>query len=1112
MILFDLNADSTDGYEQVFQIYEQIFGIQSISKLNFDYISSGQLLNDLHVRLSNSDDKENNNSNKTNEAKLEELMHITEYKQKQKNDIWDILLPEYHKNNKRKSLPLFDRVRSPSLCSVGGSSSSAFIEWHRLLQVFRIIKMYFSKGNQSLASTPTPPRKNILTMDSSSNESESLNGNQMTASNLRTMSFLGPRPVMDNGNNYFQLNPQQKQLQSPPNKQTFNLTSFTPPTSSSTRKCNNLITQNAFLTQQQFRPYRQIQFAGQNKNKNPSSLQRKFDDTKQKEETCTPSISPTKSESVKASPPAHQIIMSAKKVMSVHRRNNLDLAMLASGRKMYKPNAPKSDCKTKKCTPGNDGLQRVKMRDSDLKKETPLANTRQDKVLKKLDFIHEEEDEEDKNKDTMTSHYGWKARSRESSQEPSGNKEKSLNISMLSHVLVDLQSSNETSEQLPVAVEQKKNAEEDAKFEMMTMKMDELEMELTQKNISIEEYEKNLNEKNEKLRILQQDFDGMESNFNLVKEQNTKYTDKCMQMEEKCELFEAMKEEIAKLKQTNDSMEQLLAHKNSEYEEKCHSFIEELSKKDAEIKQKDAENIQIGNEMNTLKAKLIYFKNRALKMDKLQRCKSRLMDITTDYRKLKNQVTFDLKRGLQDFIQCESALKQSIEEGPTNLTQFNFAENSMETPQFLKNKSNLIEIKQERDELKSNLLQLNVSYQKEKKLRKKLLEQVIDLKGNIRVFCRVRPRINRAASTGDEPELMATTCLDDERIAINDHATNNEKEFTFDQVYAPNSAQEAIFEDVKPLIQSAVDGYNCCIFAYGQTGSGKTYTMEGSNENPGVIYRTFDELFDLKEEHMNNEKSNDEQEDEQDDDSMRIYLSCLEIYNEKIKDLLQSKHTNHNLKAKLSKCGKKVLVPGLTRNEVFDTNNVKHILQKVAYKNRSTGSTDMNEHSSRSHALLFLDIVTRTTSSRLVLIDLAGSERVKWFYQMFVGKIIINEGRHLLIEELLIITDGRPQYDAFANNFQINPFGLNMVKQIRFGRNNQSLGRRNIICFHVHESKCQYSAGCSHICIDPLSIAYPAIPIQLIIIIVVIIINIRKIAKIWHKIMNGGAQMILARN
>merc|ERR1712129_125468 len=132
----------------------------------------------------------------------------------------------------------------------------------------------------------------------------------------------------------------------------------------------------------------------------------------------------------------------------------------------------------------------------------------------------------------------------------------------------------------------------------------------------------------------------------------------------------------------------------------------------------------------------------------------------------------------------------------------------------------------------------------------------------------------------------------------------------------------------------------------------------------------------MDEDNDENDDDDDEQKEEQ-EDSMRIYLSCLEIYNEKIKDLLQAKGTDNVLKAKLSKCGKKVLVPGLTRNEVFDTNNVKDILQNVAYKNRSTGSTDMNAHSSRSHALLFLDIVTPTTSSRLVLIDLAGSERVK---------------------------------------------------------------------------------------------------------------------------------------
>eukprot|EP01083_Nonionella_stella_P270925 917661_1 len=96
---------------------------------------------------------------------------------------------------------------------------------------------------------------------------------------------------------------------------------------------------------------------------------------------------------------------------------------------------------------------------------------------------------------------------------------------------------------------------------------------------------------------------------------------------------------------------------------------------------------------------------------------------------------------------------------------------------------------------------------------------------------------------------MATTCLNDETIVMNDE---NKKEFQFDQIYKPNSSQDIIFEDIKPLIGSCADGRNVCIFAYGQTGSGKTYTMEGIISNPGVIYKSFDELFKL----LNNNNNN----------------------------------------------------------------------------------------------------------------------------------------------------------------------------------------------------------------------------------------------------------------
>lgn len=76
---------------------------------------------------------------------------------------------------------------------------------------------------------------------------------------------------------------------------------------------------------------------------------------------------------------------------------------------------------------------------------------------------------------------------------------------------------------------------------------------------------------------------------------------------------------------------------------------------------------------------------------------------------------------------------------------------------------------------------------------------------------------------------------------------NGPKNFCYDNCFYTSATQEQIFEDAKKLIQSAIDGYNVCIFSYGQTGSGKTYTMQGTKENPGVTPRTVDELFTLLE-------------------------------------------------------------------------------------------------------------------------------------------------------------------------------------------------------------------------------------------------------------------------
>ena len=134
---------------------------------------------------------------------------------------------------------------------------------------------------------------------------------------------------------------------------------------------------------------------------------------------------------------------------------------------------------------------------------------------------------------------------------------------------------------------------------------------------------------------------------------------------------------------------------------------------------------------------------------------------------------------------------------------------------------------------------------KEQSLRKKYYNEMEDMKGKIRVYCRVRPMLDH------EKVKKCTECVeipDDETINVKIAEKNITKTYNFDKVYGSTTAQGTVFDDTKKLIQSAVDGYNVCIFAYGQTGSGKTWTMTGDRENAtnkGIMPRSFQEIFDI---------------------------------------------------------------------------------------------------------------------------------------------------------------------------------------------------------------------------------------------------------------------------
>lgn len=258
-----------------------------------------------------------------------------------------------------------------------------------------------------------------------------------------------------------------------------------------------------------------------------------------------------------------------------------------------------------------------------------------------------------------------------------------------------------------------------------------------------------------------------------------------------------------------------------------------------------------------------------------------------------------------------------------------------------------------------------VKYNEEMAQRKKLFNEVQEAKGNIRVFCRCRP-MNK-----DETLAGCTTVVDFD--AAKDGCLgiltggSTKKTFRFDRVYTPKDDQVDVYFDASSMVISVLDGYNVCIFAYGQTGTGKTFTMEGTEQNRGVNYRTLEHLFEIAMERSETF-------------AYEITVSVLEVYNEQIRDLLALGPSSKKLEIKQASEGSHH-VPGVV---VAKANNIEEawsILQ-AGSNARAVGSNNVNEHSSRSHCMLCISVKAKnlingeSTKSKLWLVDLAGSERL----------------------------------------------------------------------------------------------------------------------------------------
>ncbi|KAL1315700.1 kinesin-like protein KIN-14R isoform X1 [Arachis hypogaea] len=260
---------------------------------------------------------------------------------------------------------------------------------------------------------------------------------------------------------------------------------------------------------------------------------------------------------------------------------------------------------------------------------------------------------------------------------------------------------------------------------------------------------------------------------------------------------------------------------------------------------------------------------------------------------------------------------------------------------------------------------LKVKYNEEMIKRKKLFNEVQEAKGNIRVFCRCRP-LNKAEISAGCTTVVDFDAAKDGCLGI--LATNSSKKsFRFDRVYTPKDDQVDVFADASSMVISVLDGYNVCIFAYGQTGTGKTFTMEGTELNRGVNYRTLELLFDVSKQRS-------------DTFSYDISVSVLEVYNEQIRDLLATGSTSKRLEIKQASEGSHH-VPGVVEAKVESIKEVWDVLQ-AGSNARAVGSNNVNEHSSRSHCMLCIMVKAKNllngecTKSKLWLVDLAGSERL----------------------------------------------------------------------------------------------------------------------------------------
>ncbi|KAK8237870.1 carboxy-terminal kinesin 2 [Phyllosticta capitalensis] len=438
-----------------------------------------------------------------------------------------------------------------------------------------------------------------------------------------------------------------------------------------------------------------------------------------------------------------------------------------------------------------------------------------------------------------------------------------------------------------------------------------------------------------------------------------------LKFEHEKEMTNLRHESQRKAEELQRSLDHQTKDVRAEYEEKFASLKREM---EAQLDQERQRRVKEVSELQT-QAEL-HVQNAGVDMEKKDR---ELFDLRRETEQLKADIERKtaLEKNLRDKLSESTANNMTLESANSAMrAKINFLESDSQAQStaFAELHKRMQEAVDAAEETKAKL-------RAEETLRRKLHNQVQELKGNIRVFCRVRPAAEIEANETAEiaypdagKDSKEVVIQGPEQKSAMGNVTRATNPFSFDRVFDPKAQNADVFEEISQLVQSALDGYNVCIFCYGQTGSGKTFTMSSPD---GMIPLAVQQIY------------NTAQELEEKGWRYKMEGQFVEVYNEVLNDLLgkteELDKKKHEIRHDPQK--KSTEITGVTSVPLDSPDKVQEMLSNAS-RNRSVAATMANSRSSRSHSVFILklkgqnSITGERSEGTLNLVDLAGSERL----------------------------------------------------------------------------------------------------------------------------------------